>query len=33
VTKIDPKTGALTEVGEPVEAPTPVCVKFVPVAK
>jgi 6-phosphogluconolactonase len=33
VTKIDPKTGELTEVGEPVEAPTPVCVKFVPVAK
>jgi 6-phosphogluconolactonase len=33
VCKIDQKTGALTEVGEPVEAPSPVCVKFVPVAK
>jgi 6-phosphogluconolactonase len=33
VFKIDQKTGELTEVGEPVEAPTPVCVKFVPMPK
>lgn len=33
VFKIDQKTGELTEVGEPVEAPSPVCVKFVPMAK
>jgi len=33
VFKIDQKTGDLTEVGEPVEAPMPVCVKFVPIPK
>jgi 6-phosphogluconolactonase len=33
VFKIDQNTGELTEVGEPVEAPMPVCVKFVPIPK
>jgi 6-phosphogluconolactonase len=28
VFRIDSKTGRLTQVGDPVEAPTPVCVKF-----
>lgn len=30
VFKVDPQSGALKQVGEPVEAPTPVCVKFMP---
>jgi 6-phosphogluconolactonase len=33
VFKIDPKTGALTPNGDPVEAPIPVCIRFVPVSK
>jgi 6-phosphogluconolactonase len=31
VYRIDPKTGALTPTGQSVEAPSPVCVKFVPI--
>lgn len=30
VYRIDPETGALDPVGEPVECPSPVCVKFLP---
>lgn len=33
VFKIDPNTGALIQTGEPVAAPTPVCVVFAPAGK